>query len=117
MSASETMASGGGRELEDYLGSSLSIGRDWLDALPQDDPRRTDVVVMAILVADWKQRIGLDGMIDEFLGDLRLILCHNCAAMHPCLAAVCRRKPIDCCWLLKGYRCRVSPPSIPPLDA
>ncbi len=114
MGANETLASGLTRGIEDYLGSSLSIGRDWLDALPGDDPRRTGVVAMAVLVADWKQSLGEGEMADDFQLDLQSMLCQNCGDLHPGLASLCRGQSLDCCWLLKGYRCRVSPPSMSP---
>lgn len=94
--------------VESYFESALSIGRDWLNALSQHEPRRTGVVAMMVLVADRKQYIRAQGRPEETLNELRSMLCRNCAELHPALTAVCRGKPISHCWLLKGYRCRVA---------
>lgn len=101
-------------DFERYLDAALSVGRDWLDALSPDEPRRTGVVAMQVLLTDWKQRTLTSAGWDQSQGDLRSMLCHNCAELHPGLAVVCRRKPIDYCWLLKGYRCRVAEAFVPP---
>jgi hypothetical protein len=101
-------------DFERYLDAALSVGRDWLDALSPDEARRTGVVAMLVLFADWKQGNRTIAQCADLEGDLRSMLCHNCAELHPGLAVLCRRKPIDSCWLLKGYRCRVAEAFVPP---
>lgn len=87
-----------------YFNAALSVGRDWMDGLADADPRRNDVLAMSTLIANCAQ--GLDRA--SAIGDLHRMMCRNCNSFHPALAALCRGKPIECCWLLKGYRCWIS---------
>ena len=87
------------------MDAALDVSHAWIAAMPRTDRRRQDVLKLTAFVC---VRLALDDTSPEAFRTLHSTFCCCCRDLHPSLASICSRKPLDQCWLLKGYRCEVA---------
>ena len=87
------------------MDAALDVSQGWIVAMPQTDGRRKDVLKLAAFVC---VRLALDDTSPETFRTMHSMFCTCCRGLHPSLASICSGKPLDQCWLLKGYRCEVA---------
>jgi hypothetical protein len=87
------------------MDAALDVSQGWIAAMPRTDKRRHDVLKLTAFVC---VRLALDDTSPEAFQTLYSTFCTCCRGLHPSLASICSGKPLDQCWLLKGYRCEVA---------
>jgi hypothetical protein len=87
------------------MDAALDVSQAWIVAMPRTDKRRQDVLKLTAFVC---VRLALDDTSPETFRSLHSMFCTCCRGLHPSLASICSGKPLDQCWLLKGYRCEVA---------